>query len=274
MERLKSTVFAWFPDGKSGFNARRLSGSGGHARRFARFSDWEFETEPGVAVRAQLLQPSSGNGNAAVGVLVVIRQLGEQHVVMDDEILPLLGSYTVLLLSPRYTEWTPDPRSYAAAERTAAATGRTLAGMQVWDVIRAVRWVLAEPQVRGSSLTLYGRDTAGIVALYAALFEERVAHVVLSNPPESHHGGPALLTVLRTTDIPEIGGFLAPRCLTVLPTTHQSLTYTRRIYELLGYRSCFAQADSLFHALRTPGDTRPADAGALAGRQPTTSSVQ
>ena len=43
----------------------------------------------------------------------------------------------------------------------------------------------------------------GILGLYAGLFDERISRIVLQSPPESHRQGPALLNVLRVTDIPE-----------------------------------------------------------------------
>ena len=75
---------------------------------------------------------------------------------------------------------------------TAQRTGRTVL---TWD----------------PSIALYGKGEMGIVCLYAGLFDERIKLVVLSDPPGSHWQAPALLNVLRVTDIPEIAGAFAPR---------------------------------------------------------------
>jgi len=40
--------------------------------------------------------------------------------------------------------------------------------------------------------------------LYAALFEDRISELTLSNLPESHRQGPDYLNVLRVTDIPQV----------------------------------------------------------------------
>jgi len=56
----------------------------------------------------------------------------------------------------------------------------------------------------------------GILALYAGLFDERVNRVIMSDAPGSHWQGPALLNILRITDIAEVAGAFAPRQLVSL----------------------------------------------------------
>src|SRR5207249_1836728 len=89
--------------------------------------------------------------------------------------------------------------------------GRTVASMQVWDILRAVQWVVAEEKPSSSSITVYGKEGMGILGLYAALFDEHVKQVTLANPPASHWQGPALLNILRVSDIPEVAAAFAPR---------------------------------------------------------------
>jgi hypothetical protein len=64
----------------------------------------------------------------------------------------------------------------------------------------------------------------GILALYAGLFDERIQQIILSDPPASHWKGPALLNILRVSDIAEIAAAFAPRrliSLTDLPLSFQ-----------------------------------------------------
>ena len=72
----------------------------------------------------------------------------------------------------------------------------------------------------------------GILGLYAALFDDRIRQVILKDPPESHRLGPALLNVLRVTDIPEVAAAFAPRKLVVLGKIPASFDYARGIYGL------------------------------------------
>jgi hypothetical protein len=155
----------------------------------------------------------------------------------------------VLILNPRLTEQTMSPAEFTDVERTAVWTGRTIAAMQVWDVLRAIQWVTGEEKLSASSISLYGKDEMGIVALYAALFEERIKQVILSDPPASHWQRPALLNVLRVTDVAEVAGALAPRRLVALTELPGAFDYTKRIYGLQRASNQFVQSGSLPEAL-------------------------
>jgi hypothetical protein len=166
-----------------------------------------------------------------------------------DELLPLLGRYAVLVLNPRLTEQTMSPAEYTDVERTAVWVGRTVAAMQVWDILRAIRWVTDEEKLSASSISLYGKDEMGIIALYAALFDERIKQVIVSDPPASHWQRPALLNVLRVTDVAEVAGALAPRRLVSLTKPSEAFDYTKRIYGLQRASHQLVQSGSLPEAL-------------------------
>ena len=155
----------------------------------------------------------------------------------------------MLILNPRLTEHAVTPREYADIERSASWVGRTVASMQVWDILRALEWVLAEEKVPCSSVTVYGKGGTGILGLYAALFDDRIGQAVLQDPPESHRQGPALLNVLRVTDIPEVAAAFSPRRLVVLGKLPSTFTFPRAIYDLHGRADRLAVAGSLADAL-------------------------
>src|SRR5437899_9045680 len=69
-------------------------------------------------------------------------------------------------------------------------------------------------------------------SLYAGLFDDRIRQVILKDPSESHQQGPALLNVLRITDIPEVAAAFAPRKLVVLGKIPAPFAYARGIYGL------------------------------------------
>ncbi len=118
-------------------------------------------------------------------------------------------------------------------------------------------WALEEEKLSADPVSLYGKGEMGIVALYAALFDERVRQVILNDPPASHWQRPALLNVLRVTDIPEVAGALAPRRLVSLTKLPETFGYTRRIYGLQRASNQFVQSASLPEALEVwkyPGD--------------------
>jgi hypothetical protein len=248
MAQLKEKVFRWFPTGEIPFEARVSKNGGGWASRYADYTEVSFQSEPGVRVRAQLLKPRQDAPGRPL--LIYVKRPGDSLYSSDfDELLPLLDRATVLILYPRFSEQSMSAIEFADVERTAVWAGRTVAAMQVWDVLRTVRWAAEEEKLSAASISLYGKGDMGIVALYAALFDERARQVIVNDPPASHWQRPALLNVLRVTDIPEVAGALAPRRLVSVTKLPESFDYARGIYQLQRASGQFVRSGSLPEAL-------------------------
>ncbi len=244
MAGLRAKVFGWFPKENVPFETKVAGNSGGWSARYADFKEATFATETGVRIRAQLHRPKNSTGN--VPLLVHVKRPGDSFYSSDfDERMPLLDRAAVLVVSPRFTEQTLSAAEYTDIERTAAWTGRTIAALQVWDTLRAIAWAVEEEKIPATRVLLYGRDTAGIVALYAALFDERVTGVILGDPLASHWQGPPLLNVLRVTDIPEAAAALAPRELIFLRATPPGFAETEALFKLTGNPQSLRVAGSL-----------------------------
>ena len=186
--------------------------------------------------------------------LLVVRGAGDMAGVLDDEWLPVLERRPVIAVHPRLGEEVLSAADRARWERTAALSGRTLASLQIWDVLQTLAWALAnDPSVPA---TIYGHGEAGIVGLYAALFAPAVGQVVLRDPPDSHRSGPALLTVLRTADLPEVAATLAPRMLTWLSDPAPAYDFTRRVYRLCGADDRFRRVPALATAVSRVQDAK------------------
>jgi hypothetical protein len=207
IDGLKEKVFRWFPTDEIPFETQIARNTGGWVARYAQYKDVTFQTEVGVQIRAQLLSPT--NSLASNPLLLYVKRPGDSIYPMDfDELLPVLGRCTVLILNPRFTERSLTAAEYRDLEMSAPWSGRTVAAMQTWDILRALEWIFAEEKLNPSSLSIYGKNEMGVLALYAALLDARVTEVILSNPPSSHWQGPALLNVLRVTDFPEVASAL------------------------------------------------------------------
>src|SRR5262249_27073862 len=200
-----------FPRERVPFETTVTRNTGGWAVRYgyASFKEVSFQGESGVRIRAQLYTPPRRPG---APLLIHVKRAVDSVATSDvDELLPLMGRYTTLVLNPRSTEQSMTPAEYADMERSSVWVGRTLAAAQVWDTLRAVEWAAGEGKVAASSIALYGKGEMGIVCLYAALFDERIKLVVLDDPPGSHRRGPALLNVPRGGGIPpNVGAPPAP----------------------------------------------------------------
>jgi cephalosporin-C deacetylase-like acetyl esterase len=248
MKGLGEKVFRWFPREKIPFETRVGRDTGGWASRYAEVKEYFFDTEPGVPIRARILKPSKATKETPL--LLYVKRAGDSIHPMDfDELLPVMGRIIVVILTPRLTEHPVSAREVADIERSASWVGRTVASMQVWDILRAVEWIVSEEKVSASSITVYGKSGMGILAMYAGVLDSRIGQVVLSDPPSSHTEGPALLNVLRVTDIPEVAGAFAPRKLMFLGKIPAGFEPASDLYKLQGRPDRMTSAGSLPEAL-------------------------
>jgi cephalosporin-C deacetylase-like acetyl esterase len=95
--------------------------------------------------------------------------------------------------------------------RQAMVAGTTIESMQVYEILRSLELLRAQPEVDSARITVTGRGVMGINGLYAALLDGGVERVVLGSPPGSHREGPVYLGILRYTDIPEVMALLGAR---------------------------------------------------------------
>lgn len=109
------------------------------------------------------------------------------------------------------TAWSGDARKQVHWRRRFMLLGQTLAGMQVWDVRRALQAVRGIADLSHASITLSAARQMSVVALYAGLFEPPVQVLELEGLPASHREGPDLLNVLRVFDVPEALALAAER---------------------------------------------------------------
>lgn len=229
MAGLRNQVFGWFPTNRLPFAIQPLPPNAGWGTRYAAYREVTLETEPGVRIRARVFSP--GTPRPDTPLLIYAKEPGEPFYSSDlDELLPLLGRCHVLIVSARFTETTLSFGDYSDLERTAVWVGRTIAAMQVWDILRATDWALTEAGLGEGRVFLHGKGPMAALALYVALFDERIDEVVLTDLPASHWQGPALLNVLRLTDLPEVAAALAPRPVTMVRALPPGFEFTQSVY--------------------------------------------
>ena len=154
-----------------------------------------------------------------------------------------------MILNPRFTDHPLSARERADLEVSSSWSGRTMASQQVWDLLRCVEWMEREARLPMERLALYAKDEMGVVGLYAGLFDDRIRQVILAQPPASHWRGPALLNVLRVTDLPEAAAAFAPRRLTFVGQIPHGFELTRRVFRLLGQANQVETAPAMPEAL-------------------------
>ncbi len=104
------------------------------------------------------------------------------------------------------------PKKDAHIRRRFALLGQTLAGMQVWDIRRALASLRTLEEFDASTpLSLEGERQGASVALWAAVFEPIVDVVRLEDPPATVRDGPAFFSLDRVLTMPQAVALVAPR---------------------------------------------------------------
>jgi cephalosporin-C deacetylase-like acetyl esterase len=185
---------------------------------------FQLPLEGGISVNAELIIPQ-GSGRWPAR-LVVVPDLG---AVPNTEHPELEASDTVVLAitprpSPPGGEETKSPilGPFYLTELRAELVGKTLLGMRVDDVIRAVDYLAARPDVDPNNITVVASGHMGLVALHAAVLDKRIKHVTVDHVLESYASllrAPMPLDapqdilpgVLLKYDIPDLVRVLGPR---------------------------------------------------------------
>jgi dienelactone hydrolase len=152
----------------------RFRPTGALQRDGCRIEKIVIESEPGIVVPALVFTPAGGPGRrpaiitvsdagkaggAAPGGLFERLARGGRVVVAAD--LRGLGESRTRRAPVVYSDlYDPDMR--------AIVVGRTMAGMQVHDLLQVIAYATARPDVDGGRLMLHGAGTAGVIALLAA----------------------------------------------------------------------------------------------------------
>jgi dienelactone hydrolase len=144
----------------------------------------------------------------------------------------VVGEDAVLLLAPRGCgplRWEDKPPSYI--QRSLALLGETVDSGRVADVAAFAEYT--HNVASNTNWKITGRGQSGIIAAYGAALapDHCLSEIVVVDPPTTHRDGPILLNVLRTVDIPEALGLLAPRSLTVQTDRPAAFASTRAIYD-------------------------------------------
>jgi cephalosporin-C deacetylase-like acetyl esterase len=112
-----------------------------------------------------------------------------------------------------------DPALQWHVRRASAWTGRTIASMQVYDLLRAIKFCRTIDGVEPSKIGIAAQDEMAVVALYAALLDGNCSQLLLKNPPATQDvaGTPdgkgeaiEMLNCLRITDVSQLPALIAP----------------------------------------------------------------
>ena len=87
-----------------------------------------------------------------------------------------------------------------------------------------------------SGVAVYGQGYTAPLAIYAALLDQEITEVVLSDPPSSHEAStcPEFLGILRVGDLPHNLALVYPRPITFIGKIPAEFEWTKSLYGKLG----------------------------------------
>jgi hypothetical protein len=179
----------------------------------------------------------------ASSMMVVLRSPDEDRWASEGSISGLDSRWNLAYFETRgvgETGWAENLQWHV--RRAAAWTGRTVASMRVYDVLRCLQ-ALRELKAAGQDkIAIAARGEMCAVALYAALLDGNVEAVLLRDPPATQNApsredgrGEAIemLNCLRITDLPQVAGLLFPTPIAMAGEMPDSYEWAKQLYKTL-----------------------------------------
>lgn len=239
--RVKS--FGAFPGNPPSFDSARVFRT---LDRASNGSDiYSFVSEEGWRLKVDLRWRNDPSENSPL--MIVLKNSNENRYDSEGFISSLDNEWNIAYLEVRGVgEFGWDPNLQWHVRRASAWTGRTLASMQVWDLLRCIDFCRTLPGVDAESIGIAAREDMGVVALYAALLDGKCKTLILKNPPptqdvaSSPDGRGAaieILNCLRVTDVYQLPALLAPTEITFIGEMPESYQWSQDLLSKLGIKS-------------------------------------
>ncbi|MCC9658186.1 alpha/beta hydrolase family protein [Rhodopirellula halodulae] len=183
----------------------------------------EFTSQDPFRLPLIILRPKGSEDGAAPlreGVdLRVLDQSGWEEIVgtpetnLDEWSKRLPNDRVQVLFAPRGvgpTRWSQDERDQTHIRRRFMLLGQTLAGMQIYDLMRAIQTLTKSENMMlmrtSGPLHVHGEGEAAVWALHSAVWTEGIDRLTLTDLPTTNRQGPDLLNVSRVAEMPMLVG--------------------------------------------------------------------
>ena len=237
---LKTRSFSAFPENPAPFDSvvvfRTLDGA-------SHGSDiYSFVSEKGWRLKVDIRwinDPSEKNP-----LMIVLRNRDENRWESEGFISGLKDEWNIAFLEVRGVGelgWEPGLQWHI--RRASAWAGRTIASMQVYDLLRCIEFCRTLNGVDPDSIGIAARDELGVVAMYSALLDGKCKTLILKNPPASQDvtsspdgRGAAIeiLNCLRITDVYQLPALLTPAEMVFTGEIPESYKWSEDVLAKLG----------------------------------------
>ncbi|QDV83486.1 alpha/beta hydrolase family protein [Planctomycetes bacterium TBK1r] len=227
IDRLRQRTFRGWPDSPEPLNVHSSAVEGGPSQAHV----IEFTSQSPFRLPIYVLQPDR-DPNAPLDVLILdqdgwkkwaagLSVLFPGHVPgvkPDPEVAAAMQRMTedrnTAFIVPRGvgpTRWTDDERTQTHIRRRFMLLGQTLAGMQIYDVIRGLETLRQTAGLEKSVVSIEAEGDAAVWGLYASLFVDGIDQLNLENLPERNRDAPDLLNVSRFVELNDVVNAAATR---------------------------------------------------------------
>jgi len=150
------------------------------------------------------------------------------------------------------TGWATSLQSHI--RRSSAWTGRTVASMRVYDVLRCLQALRKIPGIDPNNIHIIAQGEMSAIAPYASLLDGNIKVLMIKNPPatqdvaSSPNGrGEAIemLNCLRITDLAQVTGLMFPNELVAIGDLPNTYKWTEDLYRDLHKPEAFKKVQKL-----------------------------
>ena len=123
-----------------------------------------------------------------------------------EKLLRRASQQKIAFFAPRGvgpTAWSDDERTHTHIRRRFMQLGQTLAGMQIYDLVRAIEAVSTSDEISAKSIGVTANGDSATLALFAALMTDKVSELRLGDLPIRNRSAPDLLNVSRILEVPQ-----------------------------------------------------------------------
>jgi cephalosporin-C deacetylase-like acetyl esterase len=211
-----------------------------HAENFAKFGiqNYSFVSEEGWRLKIYFRRSQSPDTKKPL--LLVLKNPNEERWDSNALVSGVNEKINVAYFEARgigETGWSPSLQWHI--RRSVAWTGRTVASMRVYDVLRCLEVLRQIPGVDPDDISIIAKGEMAAIAPYASLLDDNVKTLILKNPPVSQNissqpngMGEAIemLNCLRITDLPQVAGLMYPNQLVVVGEIPSTYAWVENLY--------------------------------------------
>lgn len=248
-EFLKKRSFGAFPENPPSFDSSKVFRTLDRAEYGSDI--YSFVSEEGWRLKVDIRWRN--NPSEKKPLMIVLRNRDENRWESEAFIEDLDEKWNIAYFEVRgLGEFGWDPNLQWHVRRASVWTGRTLASMQVYDLIRCIEFCRTLTGVNPDSIGIAARDDMGVVALYSALLDGKCKSIILKDPPASQDVASSpdgrgaaveILNCLRVTDVYQLPALLSPAEIIFIGDMPDSYKWSKKVLTKLGKKSFIKTKD-------------------------------